>query len=79
MSQKNKRRVVKPKPPILLISLAIAMSFLALVQNKYGQFSDIKGFFQMHFVDGAHHWPFSTYTPIGTTNEIHAVEYPAIT
>jgi uncharacterized membrane protein len=79
MSKRQVRRNVKTKPPFLLIFTSIMLGFFALLQNKYGQFSDIKGFFQMHFVDGAHHWPFSTYTPIGTTNEIHAVEYPALT
>ena len=59
--------------------LAICSSSLAIIQNKYGQFSDIRGFYGLHFADGQHHWPFSTHTLIGSSEPIHAVEYPVLT
>jgi uncharacterized membrane protein len=33
----------------------------------------------MHFADGQHQWPFSTHTLLGSTQEMHPVEYPALT
>jgi uncharacterized membrane protein len=33
----------------------------------------------MHFSDGQHHWPFSYHTLLGSTEEMHPVEYPALT
>jgi hypothetical protein len=32
-----------------------------------------------HFADGQHQWPFSTHTLVGSTQEMHPVEYPALT
>jgi uncharacterized membrane protein len=52
---------------------------LALLQNKFGQFSDIRGFYGMHFFDGQHLWPFSEKTLLGDTKVQHPVEYPALT
>ena len=74
MRQANKKETVT-----LAILIAIGAAILAIIQNSYGQFSDIRGFYGMHFADGLHHWPFSTHTLQGSTEEMHAVEYPALT
>jgi len=72
--QANKKETVS-----LAILIAVGAAILAIVQNSYGQFSDIRGFYGMHFSDGQHHWPFSTHTLLGTTEAMHPVEYPALT
>jgi uncharacterized membrane protein len=74
MRQANKKETVT-----LAILVAVGAAILAIIQNSYGQFSDIRGFYGMHFADGLHHWPFSTHTLQGSTEAIHAVEYPALT
>ena len=74
MRQANKKETVT-----LAILVAAGAAILAIIQNSYGQFSDIRGFYGMHFADGLHHWPFSTHTLQGSTEAIHAVEYPALT
>jgi uncharacterized membrane protein len=63
---------------MLLIIAALAVGVLALLQNKFGQFSDIRGFYGMHFYDGQHLWPFSEKTLLGDTKVQHPVEYPAL-
>lgn len=79
MASKSKRALKKKEPIAFVIFLSIATSILALLQNKYGQFSDIRGFYGMHFADGQHQWPFSTKTLLGATQSMHPVEYPALT
>lgn len=79
MASKSKKIVKKKEPVAFVIFLSIAVSILALIQNKYGQFSDIRGFYGMHFADGQHQWPFSTRTLLGTTEIRNPVEYPALT
>ena len=74
MRQANKKETVT-----LAILIAVAAAILAIIQNSYGQFSDIRGFYGLHFADGLHHWPFSTHTLQGATESIHPVEYPALT
>jgi uncharacterized membrane protein len=74
MRQANKRETVT-----LAILVAMGAAILAIIQNSYGQFSDIRGFYGMHFADGLHHWPFSTHTLQGATEAMHPVEYPALT
>jgi uncharacterized membrane protein len=74
MRQANKKETVT-----LAILVAVGAAILAIVQNSYGQFSDIRGFYGMHFSDGQHHWPFSTHTLLGSTEAMHPVEYPALT
>ena len=74
MRQANKKETVT-----LAILVAAGAAILAIIQNSYGQFSDIRGFYGMHFADGLHHWPFSTHTLQGSTEAMHAVEYPALT
>jgi len=74
MRQANKKETVT-----LAILVAVGAAILAIIQNSYGQFSDIRGFYGMHFADGLHHWPFSTHTLQGATEAMHPVEYPALT
>jgi uncharacterized membrane protein len=74
MRQANKKETVT-----LAILIAMGAAILAIFQNSYGQFSDIRGFYGMHFADGLHHWPFSTHTLQGSSEAMHAVEYPALT
>ncbi len=74
MRQANRKETVA-----LAILVAVGAAILAIVQNSYGQFSDIRGFYGMHFSDGQHHWPFSTHTLLGSTEAMYPVEYPALT
>ena len=74
MRQANRKETVT-----LAILVAVGAAILAIIQNSYGQFSDIRGFYGMHFADGLHHWPFSTHTLQGATEAMHPVEYPALT
>jgi len=67
------------EPMLGVLSFAFLLGCLALMQNQYGQFSDIRGFYGMHFIDGQNHWPFSYHTLIGSDVEAHPVEYPALT
>jgi len=79
MASKSKKQRVKAENPTLLIIAALVVGILALLQNKFGQFSDIRGFYGMHFYDGQHLWPFSEKTLLGDTKVQHPVEYPALT
>ena len=79
MASKSKKQRAKTDNPTLLIIAALAVGVLALLQNKFGQFSDIRGFYGMHFYDGQHLWPFSEKTLLGDTKVQHPVEYPALT
>lgn len=77
--QQRLKQAQKKETATLAVVISIIGAALALAQNKYGQFSDIRGFYGMHFADGLHHWPFSTHTLQGATESIHPVEYPALT
>ncbi len=83
MASKSKqariRQANKKETVALAILIAVGAAILAIIQNSYGQFSDIRGFYGMHFSDGQHHWPFSTHTLLGSTEAMHPVEYPALT
>jgi len=79
MASKSKKQKAKTDNPAALIMVALAVGVLALLQNKFGQFSDIRGFYGMHFYDGQHLWPFSEKTLLGDTKVQHPVEYPALT
>jgi uncharacterized membrane protein len=79
MASKSKKQRAKKDNPTLLIIAALAVGVLALLQNKFGQFSDIRGFYGMHFYDGQHLWPFSEKTLLGDAKVQHPVEYPALT
>ena len=79
MASKSKRQREKKESAISLILLSITVGILALLQNRYGQFSDIRGFYGMHFYDGQNLWPFSEKILAGDTRVQHPVEYPALT
>ena len=79
MASKSKKQRLKKESATSLVLLSIAVGILALLQNKFGQFSDIRGFYGMHFFDGQHLWPFSEKTLLGDTKVQHPVEYPALT
>ena len=75
----SQKQAQKQESFIGLILVSVILGILALLQNKYGQFTDVRGFFGMHFRDGLHHWPYSEHIITGTTEVMHAVEYPVIT
>ena len=77
--QKRMRAMTKKETATAAVLIAMFAAFLAIIQNSYGQFSDIRGFYGMHFADGQNQWPFSYHTLLGSTEERHPVEYPALT
>ena len=79
MASKSKKQRAKKENATSLILLSLLVGVLALLQNKFGQFSDIRGFYGMHFYDGQHLWPFSEKILLGDTKVQHPVEYPALT
>jgi len=79
MASKTKKQSRQRESSFTLILLSLTVGIIALIQNKYGQFSDIRGFYGMHFFDGQHLWPFSEKTLLGETTVRHPVEYPALT
>jgi uncharacterized membrane protein len=83
MASKSKQKRIqamnRKETATLAVIIAMIGAILAIFQNRYGQFSDIRGFYGMHFADGQHIWPFSTHTLLGSTQEMHPVEYPALT
>ena len=79
MASKSKKQRLKKESATSLILLSVTVGMLALLQNKFGQFSDIRGFYGMHFYDGQHLWPFSEKILVGETKIQHPVEYPALT
>jgi uncharacterized membrane protein len=62
--------------PVFLWALAAA--YVGYLQNRYGQFSDIRGFYGMRFMDGEHHWPYEPQLRADGSSLL-PVEYPAIT
>jgi uncharacterized membrane protein len=79
MVSKSKRQRAKKESATSLVLLSLTVGILALLQNRYGQFSDIRGFYGMHFYDGQNLWPFSEKILAGDTRVQHPVEYPALT
>jgi uncharacterized membrane protein len=79
MASKTKKQSRQRESSFYLILISLTVGIIALLQNKYGQFSDIRGFYGMHFFDGQHLWPFSEKTLLGETTVRHPVEYPALT
>ena len=79
MASKSKRQRAKKESAKSLVLLSLTVGILALLQNRYGQFSDIRGFYGMHFYDGQNLWPFSEKILAGDTRVQHPVEYPALT
>lgn len=83
MASKAKRKKIqasnRKETGLLIILISLTTGFLALVQNRYGLFSDIREFYGMHFIDGRHSWPFSTHQLLGSSKPVLPVEYPALT
>lgn len=84
MASKSKRArqaaaKAKTKSAWPVILWALAAAFAGYLQNRYGQFSDIRGFYGMRFMDGQHHWPYDSYIPAGASSTLNPIEYPAIT
>ena len=83
MASKSKQARIRKsrKKESVAISLIVAFvaAGLALLQNKYGQFTDTRSFYNMHFADGLHQWPFSYHRLSGSNEVMHPVEYPALT
>jgi uncharacterized membrane protein len=77
--QKRIQAMSRRETATAAVIVAMIGATLAIFQNRYGEFSDIRGFYGMHFADGQHQWPFSTHTLLGSTQEMHPVEYPALT
>lgn len=83
MASKSKRArqaaaKAKTKSAWPVIFWAFVAAYAGYLQNRYGQFSDIRGFYGMRFMDGQHHWPYEPQLRAdGST--LLPVEYPAIT
>lgn len=52
---------------------------LSLAWNINGQFSDIRGFYGIHFLDGENDWPLAYHNVTSNSEVVHPVEYPSIT
>ena len=52
---------------------------LSLAWNINGQFSDIRGFYGIHFLDGENDWPLAYHNITSNSEVVHPVEYPSIT
>ena len=80
MASKSRSRQKKENrnSALVVISLSSIGALLALLQNSFGQFSDIRGYYGLRFADGQHAWPFMDYTLIGATEPTVAVQYPAL-
>ncbi len=83
MASKSKRArqaaaKAKTKSAWPVILWALAAAFAGYLLNRYGQFSDIRGFYGMRFMDGQHHWPYEPQLRADGSSLL-PVEYPAIT
>jgi hypothetical protein len=84
MASKSKRarQIVakaKTKSAWPVIIWALVAAYAGYLQNRYGQFSDIRGFYGTRFMNGQHDWPYESVTPQGGTGPLPPIEYPAIT
>ncbi len=80
MVKKSKKiKVKRTEPSWLLIVITLSIATFAFLQNPNGQFSDILGFYGIHFFDGQHDWPFSKHEIEGFPGVVNPVEYPALT
>jgi hypothetical protein len=78
--KKPQKRIQKFNPSNSTVVLAaFAFGTLALIQNRFGIFSDIRGFYGMHFSDGQNLWPFASKQLLGSEVIRGPVEYPALT
>lgn len=78
-SRHQRKQSAKKEATTAAVLVAVIAAVLALLQNSFGIYSDIRGFYGMHFADGQNQWPFSYHTLLGSTVERHPVEYPALT
>ena len=65
--------------PWVLVLTSFVLALLALLQNKYGRYSDIGAFYRMRFLDGQHQWPYVENIIEGSTNLLNPIEYPSLT
>lgn len=84
MASKSKRArqaaaKAKTKSAWPVLFWALMAAYLGYLQNRYGQFSDIRGFYGTRFMNGQHDWPYEKVVPIGRTDALPPIEYPAIT
>jgi uncharacterized membrane protein len=84
MASKSKRarlatEQIKTKSIVPVLFWSLGAAFVGYLQNRYGQFSDIRGFYGMRFMDGQHHWPYESYVPVGAASPLTPIEYPALT
>jgi uncharacterized membrane protein len=75
---KSRNKKVSRNYGLGVIGISSIAALLALLQNSYGQFSDIRGYYGLRFADGQHAWPFMDYTLMGATEPTVAVQYPAL-
>ena len=67
------------KNPVVFLVIALMAGGLSLAWNVNGQFSDIRGFYGIHFLDGENDWPLAYHNVTSDTEAVHPVEYPSIT
>lgn len=67
------------KQEIVLMVITVSILAWGFFQNPQGQFSDIRGFYGMRFMDGEHRWPYTPHIPLGATSPLNPIEYPALT
>jgi uncharacterized membrane protein len=83
MASKSKRArqaaAAKSKSILPVLAWSLIAALLGYLQNRHGQFSDIRGFYGIRFMDGLHHWPYDSYIPAGATTALNPIEYPAVT
>lgn len=73
------KKVKSASPTLTTALVAFSLAMLALLQNRYGQYTDVRQFYIMHFSDGQNLWPYSYHTLLNSNEEMHPVEYPALT
>lgn len=67
------------KNPVVFLVIALMAGGLSLAWNINGQFSDIRGFYGIHFLDGENDWPLAYHNVTSNSEAVHPVEYPSIT
>lgn len=63
----------------LIVIVTVLSVVIGFLYNRWGQFSDIRGFYGMRYIYGDHPWPFSEYIRPGNQGVLPPVEYPALT
>lgn len=78
--QARQKAALKSKKSILPVILwSLVAALVGYLQNRYGQFSDIRGFYGFRFFDGNNQWPYDSYIPEGKADPLNPIEYPAVT